>query len=152
MSYTTTPLGLQLPVPGSGQAWSTAVYNSNLTKLDTAIGVLQDSVGTPTAGTIANASGFSRQGSTYLNRTADGYVEAYVHFSGSFPNVTAATIGTLPAGFRPTTQKVVAAAFFGGDIPDAGTLQITPAGELVTISSPGAHSAASAFFRFKLGT
>lgn len=37
MTYTTTELGLQLPVPGSGQAWSTAVYNQNLQKLEDAV-------------------------------------------------------------------------------------------------------------------
>lgn len=41
MSYTTTALGLRLPVTGSGQTWSTAVYNDNLSKLEAAIVALQ---------------------------------------------------------------------------------------------------------------
>lgn len=51
MSYTTTPgLGLQLPVPGSGQAWQTSVYNSNLSKIDQAIRNLQYATGRPRTG------------------------------------------------------------------------------------------------------
>lgn len=151
MSYTVTPLGLQLPVPGSGQAFSTAVYNSNLTKLDTAIGALQQAAGTPTSGTIASASGFTRQGDTYLNKTADGYVEGFIDFNGTFPNVVARVIGTLPAGFRPTTTKTFPFAFSGNDIPGAGTITANPDGTLQVITAGGSHLTASGYIRFKLG-
>ncbi len=53
MSYTTTPgLGLQLPVPGSGQAWQTSVYNSNLSKIDQAIRNLKFNTGTIKVGKV----------------------------------------------------------------------------------------------------
>ncbi len=50
MTYTTTDLGLQLPVPGSGEKWSTSVYNTNLTKLEDAIDALAPKVPVGVAG------------------------------------------------------------------------------------------------------
>lgn len=44
MAYTVTPvLGLRLAVPGSGQAFETAVVNENLLKIDTKLGELDAS-------------------------------------------------------------------------------------------------------------
>jgi hypothetical protein len=40
MTYTVTSLGLQLPDPGTGQAWQTSVYNANLQKINDAIAAL----------------------------------------------------------------------------------------------------------------
>lgn len=38
MSYTTTPLGQQLAIPNTGQAFETTVVNANLLLLENAIG------------------------------------------------------------------------------------------------------------------
>lgn len=70
MTYTTTDLGLQLPVPGSGEKWSTAVYNANLQKLEAAI-TAQANTGKP-FGIISRGTGNSRpdSGAIFAPETA----------------------------------------------------------------------------------
>lgn len=152
MTYTVTPLGLQLPVPGSGQAFSTAVYNANLTKLDAAITALQAAAGTPVAGTIAARSGFSRGGDTFLQRTPGGYVSGYMFFTGTFRDALTDQFATFPAGFRPTTPKLWPAMFGGNTYPRSGGVQLEPDGTVTSFNGNGAHQTVGLLFGFQLGT
>ncbi len=152
MSYTTTPLGLQLPVPGSGEAWSTSVYAQNLGKISTAIETLQSQVGAPTSALPSQNSGFTRQADTFIRKAPDGYVEAYLDYTGSFPNVVSRNVGTMPVGYRPTTPKAFPLSFIGGDVPDAGVVQIGVDGLITFITPAGSHNQAQGYIKFNSAT
>lgn len=152
MSYTVTPLGLQLPVPGSGQAWSTSVYNSNLTKIDAAVTALQGLVGTPVSATPGATGGFTRAGGTFLRKLASGEIEFYLQYTGNFVSSNTSNFATFPAGYRPSADKLFPAFFTGSSFPGAGGIVVGSDGAIAYYGASGAHTAVGVYGKFIPGT